>query len=181
MPNVITYQYFRGSLNLPQAANALGQTLLTQYITQFENEFLEMALGYELAQGLLTNIASNDPKWKDLRDGVEFTGNNGRLKKWEGLKNETTYVSPIANFVYYQFVKSGITEMAEIGAVQPKGENSDRVYPMLKLVDAWNRMVDMVRKLHEFIRLDPDLYPEFNNYPYSNYWGVRKKINQFGI
>ena len=101
MANIITYDYFRGSLSLPQTVNADGQALLTQFITQFEDEFLEKALGLELATGLKTNIASAAPKWVALRDGTDFQNSLGRLDRWVGFVNNTTKISPIANYVYY--------------------------------------------------------------------------------
>ncbi len=178
MANIITYEYFRGTLSLPQTVNADGQALLTQFITQYEDEFLEKALGLELATGLKTNIASADPKWVALRDGTDFQNSLGRLDRWVGFVNNTTKISPIANYVYYKFVEDGITQTAGIGEVQAKGENADRVYPQLKLQSAWNRMVEMLRRLHDYLRLNRDTYPEFDNYRYG---GVSKKINQFGI
>ncbi len=178
MANIITYEYFRGGLTLPQTINADGQSLLTQFITQYEFEFLEKALGYELAKGLVANIASADPKWKDLREGVEFTDSRSRLTKWVGFQDNTNKISPIANYVYYKFLEDGITDVASIGTVQPKGENADRVYPQLKLQEAWNRMVDMLRILHDYLRQNPSTYPEFT---YHRPIGVVKKINQFGI
>lgn len=178
MANIITYEYFRGSLNLPQTVNAEGQALLTQFITQYEREFLNKVLGYELAKGLLDNIASNDPKWKDLRDGLIFTNSRNQDDEWVGFKDETDKISPIANYVYYQFVKDQITEVAGVGTVKPNAENAERVYPQLKLQEAWNRMVEMIRILHDYLRLSYTTYPEFLTYTGRFNF---KKINQFGI
>lgn len=177
MANVITYEYFRGPLNLPQTTNAQGQALLTQFITQYEPEFLRKALGMDLAADLITNIASLDPKWVELRDGVAFINTRNRQDRWVGFSNADK-ISPIANYVYYQFVKDGITATAGLGEVVPKAENADRVYPQLKLQRAWNLMADMIRTLHEWLRMDPDTYPEFTTYPGC---GLLKKQNQFGI
>lgn len=178
MPNVITYDYMRGGLNLPQTANAQGQALITQFITQYENEMLQKALGYELAKGFVANITDNTDKWKNLRDGVEFTGSNSRMTKWVGFKDETNKISPIANYVYYKMLDDGVIDLATIGAVVPKGENADRTYPMLKQKEAWNRMVDMLRILHDYLRLNRTTYPEFD---YYRPCGITTKINQFGI
>lgn len=178
MANIITYQYMIGALSLPHTINAEGQALVTQFITQYEFEFLEKVLGYELAKGLVDNIASAADKWKNLRDGIEFTNNMNRLDRWVGFKNETTFISPIANYIFYKMVKDGVTSLAGIGAIQPKSENAERVYPQLKLNEAWNKMVMMIRPLHEFLRKDPTTYPEF---VYYRPCGMTKKINQFGI
>ena len=178
MPNIITYNYFKGTLNLPHTGSGQGQVFITQYITQFEIEFLRLALGYELAKELVANIASTDDKWKDLRDGVEYQNSRLMLDRWNGFKDETNWISPIANYVFYKIVDKGIVELSGVGAIQPEAENAQRLYPQLMLVDTWNRMVDMVRILHDFLRLNRDTYPEFNYYTPTT---VAKKINEFGI
>lgn len=178
MANIITYEFFRGVLSLPQTVNADGQALLTQFIDQYEDEFLEKALGLELAIALKANIASVDSKWVALRDGIDFQNSIGRVDRWLGIVKNATKYSPIANYVYYKFVEDGITQTSGIGEVQAKGENSDRVYPQLKLQTAWNRMAEQLRRLHDYLRLNPTTYPEFN---YYRNCGLTKKINQFGI
>lgn len=178
MANVITYEYFRGSLNLPQTISAEGQGLLTQFITQYEDELLEKALGRELGLAFKANLASADPIWVALRDGVNFTNSRGQLDRWVGFKDDTNKLSPIANYVFYKFVEDGITQAATSGVVITKAENADPVYPQLKLQEAWNRMAEMLRKLHDYLLLNREDYPAFNYYRRND---VTKKLNQFGI
>lgn len=79
--------YFNGDLHISQLQQTAVQEKLDYFISIYEPECLKKLLGYkfwkEFTDGLLE--ASPEQKWLDLRDGAEFTGSNGRLKKWMGF------------------------------------------------------------------------------------------------
>lgn len=275
MANIIDHSYFIGEINLPQTTTPEGQAAITQFITIYEKQLLQMALGYELWKAFTDGleIAPVPQKWLDLLSGKEFTTLSGKPKKWEGLiilsggqvltinndnnftmivgrgqpydavpnaqtvtlppqfvdvsfiierrevgqlredeysvsgstlslippdkflsgdtffykkatsfgfsSSDTSKQSPIANYVYWHFVKVNITQTAGIGEVQTKGENADRIYPSLKLVNAWNKMIDWILVLKEFLDVNKETYPEWEKHSFP-YWSFRK-VNAFGI
>ena len=76
-----------GELFIPGLDKDSVQEKLDYFISIHEPDCLRKLLGYEFfklfTDGL--NESSPEQKWIDLRDGVEFTGYNGRVKKWMGF------------------------------------------------------------------------------------------------
>jgi len=66
--------------------------------------------------------------------------------KWDTLKsklvNGTLFRSPIANYVYYMFMKQRKYATGDIGVYIPKAENMTVVDPSYMLKQAWNDGVD---------------------------------------
>lgn len=79
-------------------------------------------------------------------------------------------VSPIANYVYYQYIENDALNTALIGTVVSKTDNNRNVNPVPKLVDAWNRMVEMNRGLAGFLNANKDTYPEWVNLYFPDRW-----------
>jgi hypothetical protein len=180
MANIIDYSYFIREINLPQTGNPDGQSTVTNFITLYEKELLQLVLGYDLWKAFTAGLVEVTPaqKWKDLRDGKEFTNLSGKNKKWEGFKN-TDLVSPIANYVYYKVMENNATQTTTIGEVSTNKENAASVSPVLKMVNAWNRMVDMICVLKEFLDANTDTYTEWQNTVFN--YRLFRKTNQFGI
>lgn len=142
--------YFTGEINISQASTLAP---LTQAITQYEKEILISLLGYKLYSLLIADLSEGVPQtqiYKDLVDGAEFTHEiNGEeiLLKWEGLKN-TSLQSLIAYYVYYMYVERGITSLTGTGiSLPPKGKDWERVSPVNKLCDVWERMRQLYGKI----------------------------------
>ena len=72
--------------------------------------------------------------------------------------------SPIADYVYYYWLKQQHTQTAGIGEVKPQGQNSKPVSPKHKAAKAWNDMVEKSFKLYEFLKLNSTVYPEYQIY-----------------
>jgi len=113
-----------------------------------------------------------------LLNGIELNeGSVLFIKKGTGLTigtNSTIKKSPIANYVYYQFMEDNNQVTDNLGVIIANKDNNDRVSPEDKMLDAWNRMVDMLRDLLAYLTLNKTLYPEWktgNSWPcYTNYW-----------
>lgn len=75
--------------------------------------------------------------------------------------------SLIANFVYYWYYRSAVTQSTGIGEVRTKAENSDNVSPRQKMISAWNEMHRWVKEFTAFMEAsqmaDPTIYPEWTN------------------
>lgn len=131
-----------------------------------------------LKAGVEYEITSLAPNQVSLLNGFEL--NDGAvltLKKGTGLTigtDSTLKVSPIANYVYYQFVEDNNVVMDNLGAVLADKDNNARVSPQEKMIDAWNRMVDMNRDLLAYLTVNRNLYPEWNQYRawpcHDEYW-----------
>ena len=149
---------------------------LNSYIEFKEDEYLINVLGYELNKEFQAGLleATVLQKWKDLRDGAEFTYCN-KLYKWTGFVNAIKD-SPIAYYTYYYYVRENNQSLQAVGVVFSQTENSNRVSPMLKLVDAWTYMVRKNRLLKMFL--------EVNEADYSTYDpddSLTVSINEYGI
>jgi hypothetical protein len=83
---IIDPTYFTGKINLPQRGNSDGLVLLQQFIDQYEPEFLQETLGYDLWKAFMTGLQEPviDAKWISLLNGAEYTHNN-RTSKWIGF------------------------------------------------------------------------------------------------
>ncbi len=73
----------------------------------------------------------------------------------------TIKVSPIANYVFYHYVENKTTDFTLTGEVQSSTDNNRTVSPVERLVDTWNRMVDMNLSLRNFLQANKAIYPEY--------------------
>lgn len=73
--SLIDESYFTGYLSIPQLGQASVVENLNYFITREEPIFLQACLGYALWQDFIAGLAVDpiDPKWLNLRDGVDFT------------------------------------------------------------------------------------------------------------
>lgn len=147
----ITSSYFIGEIAIP---NASSESSLTAAIAQYEKELLISLLGYKLYSLLIADLdMSGDAqtqKYIDLVEGKEFThiykGDEYTIK-WEGLTN-TVFQSPIAYYVFYKFVERDVTRLYGSGvSMATVGEGWQRVSPVNKLINAWERMRELYGRM----------------------------------
>lgn len=160
--------YFRSTLSL-NASSVELTAVLNEYIVRYENEFLDKALGYQLAQLLRATPA--EQRFIDLLQGKEYTYNDATYK-WQGLANSTTKASPIANYVYCQYVRNTAVILMPTGAQTATTENASRVDPTDKIVFAWQDMARVNMEMYHYLTSNNLVYPEyekniacFRNYP----------------
>jgi hypothetical protein len=159
---IIDPSYFIIKVNLPQSGNTEGNADIQAFIDIYETEYLQKFLGYELWKAFTEGIEGSgvpDQRWTDLLQGREFAY-GGRTYKWTGFENAEK-ISPIANYVYYQFIDDNAEQTTLVGMVAPATDNATRSNPMQKLVSARNRMVDMNTTLRNFLEANRDVYPEW--------------------
>jgi len=158
MANLIDNTYFNGRINLAQLGDTTVGSIVTGYITRYENTFLTKALGYSFMTLMLAN--KTDERFEALISGAEYTINNV-VSKWEGFTN-TGKVSPIANYVYYQYLADSAERNGGVGTVQNKTVNATPVSPINKMVIAWDDMREQLKHLFGYLYANQDLYPEFD-------------------
>lgn len=90
--------------------------------------------------------------------------------------------SPIANYVYFHYLKDNVSFTMGAGEVKPKSNASDKVSPYPKMVRAWNEMVDWNWELIQFLSEHTDTYTELsdNRYPWCGVEELNLK-NTLGI
>lgn len=197
--SLIDNTYFTEDINLTSAQ----LTNISDWIDVYEAAFLKMLLGYPLYKLLLADLDGNgDPQtepYTSLVDGAEFSFEYAGLTitdKWEGLRG-LNKKSVIAYYVAYQYIDQNETFNTTAGQKRNNSENSISVSPVFKLVDIWNKMVDLYGPVPDYrseFFLNNDNYVHYNALPSAyNYLLANKdtfstwvfkplqKINVFGI
>jgi hypothetical protein len=87
--------------------------------------------------------------------------------------------SPIANYVYYQYLKDSVSFTMGAGEVTPQADVASS--PKLKMTHAWNEMARMNVDLYQFMNANTGTYPEYINslYSFNIFGSSRNRINLF--
>lgn len=154
---IINASYFVGKINLPQVGDSAGLANVQLFINQYEPEYLQRILGYDLWK-VFTEGEPTDPRWEALLGGEEYIQYD-KTRKFEGL---AAMPSPIAQYIYYHFMEDNAIHTVLTGTTVPKTANAIPSNPVPKLVQAWNDMVKLNRSLAAFLNAKSDVYPEWN-------------------
>jgi len=102
-------------------------------------------------------------------DTVVFLEIGPRLSAISGT---LTKLSPIANYVFYQYVDERVIDFTLVGNVKSTTENNRIADETPRLVYTWNRMADMNRALYNFLQANKTVYPEWKSFCkcYSPCW-----------
>lgn len=172
MANLIDTSFFFGDLSIAQISDAAVVSTVNRVINEREPELLLALMGYELYKNYQAGVAGTQ-KYKDIRDGKEYTNRSGKLTKWRGLKETVVapvdgppavagqYRSLIANYVYYWHMRNNATASTGTGEKTSKAQNATDASPRQKMGSAWNQMVKWNRELVEFLLSNESDYPEF--------------------
>lgn len=187
---LIDITYFTGEIVIPNTDKDYIAQRLVLFIEKYEDNFLRDVLGYDLYKSFKAGIVNypsgaTDQKWIDIIEGAEYS-RHSRTHQWRGLTFENVdgfasgtgqLLSPIANYVYWYWVKDGFSQTMSTGESQAKAENATSISPAFKMVRAWNEMIDWIEELYDFLRINSTTY---------NNWSVEHckklhKANVFGI
>jgi hypothetical protein len=187
---IISDLYFVGENYVPNVTILPGAvssiTEFQTFIGLKETDYLEQFFGYELAKIIIAAVVAFNTdatplptRIADIINGVEFTDLNGRLQKWKGLKRPTDLISPIANFVYYYWMRKEISKTTLSGEVMNETENSKNIGRASKMYTNWETGVIQNRILAEFMQVNLATYPEYQEWIYSfSYFGyVDSRLN----
>lgn len=168
---LIDKTYFEDAdLLVPGLEKETQENKLNELITKYEPEYLQDILGYSFYKTFKTAVEAGEAglaqRWKDLRDGADYTDAGGVLRKWEGFANAETMRSPIANYVYYRWLRYNVPTTTVSGEKTSKAPKSVSNSSVGKQTAAWNEMVRMNRVLFDFLLNKKDdngdlVYPEF--------------------
>lgn len=176
---LIDKSYFFGDISIGQLSEQSVQDSLELFIKQYEPELLTRLLGYETYK----QIGDNDQKWKDLKEGTEYTNYDGKAAKWNGLYDNTTKISVIAYYVYCQYMENQLTATGGAGEGKVQMQNAIAVTNGRKIRKAWNLMVKQNWQLVRYLYSRRDVYTEwaetFDDAKLDN--ELFEYANQFGI
>lgn len=168
MDNLIDRDYFIGEVNIAQLGQSYVSEHLDLFITKYQPKYLRSVLGaafYSLFEDGY-NPATDD-RWAKLVKGDDYVDCDGITQHWDGLVDEDSLVSPIANFIYYWYTRDLQSSTTASGEQEEKGSGSTNVGAAIKQSRAWNEMVAMNCKLVDYLlnkKVDGALvYPEYNN------------------
>lgn len=166
---IIDSTYFILKVNLPQVGTTDGLADINQFIAQYEPEYLQKVLGYDLWKAFTEGIAGSgepDARWLSLLEGAEFTYQS-RNYKWPGFEAKP---SPISQYIYYMHQEDGALDTVLAGTSTGNTENATRVAPAPKMIDAWNKMVELNILLWNFLYANKETYPEWKHGGYYPQW-----------
>jgi hypothetical protein len=87
--------------------------------------------------------------------------------------------SPIANYVYYYYMKNKATSTVGSGEIVSKTQNADTVNAGGKMIKEWNEMCDWCVNFYLFLDQHIADYPEYDLPVQSRFYP--KKMNQFNL
>jgi len=163
----VDYTYFYDSLSIPNIEVPEGTDIdstdtsnviqmgkvadLTKMITKYDQKFLILVLGKTLYEEFKAGVGAYpavgstiEAKWKILLDM---------------LVNRETKESPLANYVFWHYLREMAESTTGIGEV----EVEKTVSPIRKQVRVWNEMVEVLREVKSFLEESSD-YPSFDPY-----------------
>lgn len=123
------------------------------------------------SNSLQADITINPVGGFAFRNGISFPGGDKFFITFDAGSLNVSNVpvvpepdSPIADFVYYHWLKHNHTVVTGIGNVKAEAQNSTRVTEKYKACQAWNDMVDKSNLLYEYLYVNTATYPEYELY-----------------
>lgn len=157
----IDTSYFYGERSIAGISQAETAAALAIFIDGKEDELMTRLMGYNLYKLYKAGITASTQIYKDIRDGKEYTNSLGIADKWVGLAFTvgTSKRSLIANYVYWHYVRDNHTFTT--GSGEKKTDLAINVSPDVKLISAWNEMVNWIYALHDFLTVSISTYPDY--------------------
>ena len=182
MPIISKLYFDTAERNIPNTNYLEVSSRIDSLIAVKEKDYLLTVFGYEFYKLLIADLLTPAARFVNILNGVEFTGLDGRLIKWEGLKNTTTFESPIADYVYYWWLRGSVNNMTGPGMVQAMMENATTVSSAKQQAIAYNNMVDKTYLLVDFMRANYAVYPEAQTHSESaKMYSFLTKINPYNF
>jgi hypothetical protein len=193
---IIDTTFFFEELSIAQLTEVSVQSTVTRFIQKLEPEYLRDLLGAALYKAFEEGRAEVTPvaKWADLLNGKDYTNRRGEEATWRGLREVVTepvagppavagvYRSPVANYVYWHYMRHHATITTGSGEKKLKAINAEVASPAEKIARAWNAMVEWNGELVEFLLSNPADYPGFTmRYSDNRFYRLIHPVNTFGV
>lgn len=150
---IIDTSYFdRGELlieGISEGTTTLGQAMageVGRYIERYETEYIIATLGYDLAVSFNKYVADIQQN-PDTQEPVKgFEGLRSMLTAYAATPN----TSPVANYVFFHYVRQNQVRATSLGVTQANSDN--RVVSATgMLCRVWNEMVSMNRVVADYV------------------------------
>jgi len=154
----LTSAYFVGELHIPNITGTTNPSVanfsnLMNFILKYEPEFLERMLGEDFYAEFVAGVTGSVTMWTNLYAQIYTT-----VAQTIGVDTYTLYTSPAANYVYYQYMRNVQTVTVMSGEAKQANENALQVQNLMKMVQAYNKMKDMIADIWEWIEDRPTIY-----------------------
>lgn len=161
--SIIDKTYFIGEINLP-TDNVSRVNKLQVYIDSAQKTYLKYALGYELYKLFIAELPTpSSARFTAILEGSDFTNVVTTYEDhWDGLVN-TELESMLAYFAYFEYTEGVYISESGNGTTSSLFENSDRVVPISKQVNAYNKGLEQYCKLYDYLYANETTYPEWEH------------------
>jgi len=169
---IIDSSYFKADIHIAGLSSTGVQDSVSMFIDKYEPEYLIKILGYDFYKSFTDAIAEEAPddKWTKLLTGDTYTDAQGITQKWYGFQQDVSAtqvnISPIACYVYFYYSRKTSTVTTASGETGVRWEKSVSISPAQKQAKAWNDMVELNKRLYDFLlckKVDGSLvYSEFD-------------------
>lgn len=165
---IIDYTFFQDgllrvdgaiALAAPSATNEGIKNAISSFIEKYEPEYLNRLLGDKLCSDFLKSHEERVYKWDEL-ETILVTGDSFKC-------------SPIANYVYFFMLRSFQAD-ATINGVKADHDEGSLISPQQKMIEAWNDMVKMNKKVVKWLE-------NANLKDWELDYALLETINRFGI
>lgn len=185
--SLINSSFFVRDIYIPNTNNLPTLAKINLFIQKHESECLNKILGYKMYSILKTEPSS---RVNDLVYGTGFHSPSNFERYWNGIVHDTD-ISLIANYVYYQILKSDASQNSGRGVKISKHESGEGFSSADKMVSAWKFFASETREMCCFlwnkrvgdVTTGDRVYPEFtpNNWNCTMNYARKSGVNLFGF
>ena len=152
---IINGTYFVGDIYLSQVGDSASSIVnnnevLQNFIDEYEPDILIKALGRKLYNEFSNQLEDDgtlkpgvDQKWNDLLEGKEYVVGDITYY-WKGLVTTVGSLkkSLMAYYVFYWYVKKGLTQSTTLGTVKASSQNSEPANATPEMTQAWRKLYE---------------------------------------
>lgn len=176
--STIVYTTGKGGIN-PIA----GQSQFSDQRLQNASYWIERKNSGTMELGVDYDMSNNNATFKLLRTGDAFSDGEQFVIHFTkaGTKGDILpqYNSPIAYFVYWNYMRQLATDTTGTGEVAPQNANSQLYGWSTKADSAWNKMYAINKALWQWMETRPDFYGTY--WKQQREWQFSKTVNMFNI
>lgn len=145
--SIIDTTFFVGELNIANTDTEAASSYLQLFIDKYEAAYLRILLGADLYARYVAgiNLVPIPSEWTDLQN---------QLVTIDG----TSKVSPIANYIYFFFIRRATYSNSGTGLTQPKYENATAIDSKIETSRAWNEMAVLSFKVYKYLKANATIY-----------------------
>ena len=154
MATLIDSTYFHTEVFIPNisdsnAVETARASELQRFIDRYELEYLDLVMGYDMRVEFLAGLEEDSilQKWNDLK---------------AELIDDTLLLSPIADYVYFHYIRYNVTRTTSSGEVVALVDNGTLTGSNFKQVTAHNRAIEQALLIRNFIEEHSTDYPNYD-------------------